>query len=129
MRIAIIFSALLCVVYGQASDCRKNPCNEGCPQPPGNRLLGSLNQLTPAEINDILVDPSSVDFYMACVLEVGACDSTGSGMKEGLREWANTKQICRGCNACQTRKVAHIISILQKRYKKHYNAILTKYQV
>jgi len=128
MRVAIILGTLLCVAYGQTS-CKKNPCDAGCPQSVGNRLLSSLDSLSPSDINDILVDPARVDFYMSCVLEVGACDKTGGAMKEGLREWANTKQICRGCSACQTRKVAHIISVLQKRYKKYYDAVLVKYQV
>ncbi|CAL4075931.1 unnamed protein product [Meganyctiphanes norvegica] len=127
MRAVTILAAVLCVAYGQ-SDCKKDPCSGGCPQPAGNRLLASLDALSPKEINDILVDPARVDFYMQCVLETGACDNTGGAMKEGLREWANTKQICRGCNACQTRKIAHIVSVLQKRYKKYYDAVLNKYQ-
>jgi len=137
MRVlALILSGVLCVAYGQLispqqpADCRKNPCSQGCPQPPGNRLLKSLDLLTPQDINDILVDRTKVEFYMECVLELaeGTCDATGAAMKEGLREWANTKKICNRCSPCQSRKLGHIINQLQRRYKVHYDAVQAKYQ-
>ncbi|CAL4100495.1 unnamed protein product [Meganyctiphanes norvegica] len=131
MRSLLVLLALVGVVYcqnnRQAQFCKNNPCDQRCDQRGGNRLLRALDNLSLKGINDILAAPARVDFYMACVLETGTCDGTGNSFREALREWANTKQVCRACNACQTRKVAYIVNALQRSYKNHYDAILTKY--
>merc|ERR1712106_268195 len=130
MRSFILLCCVMGVVYCQnAQNCKKSPCNAACQQPRGNQFLGGLDALSPNDINNILLAPARTDFYMDCVLETGSgrCDRTGASFKEALRDWANSKQICRACNPCQTQKVAHIINQLQRRYKGYYDAILKKY--
>jgi len=130
MRSFLLLCTLLGVVYCQGNQrdfCRKNPCDNRCPQISKNPLLGGLDSLSPKDINNILAAPARVDFYMDCVMVRARCDNTGSSFKESLVDWANSKQICRGCNPCQTKKVAHVINQLQRRYKHHYDDVIGKY--